>query len=127
MQQEIVEAKQRLLDITDELKATPSPNAPSLLVRARQAALLAEQIKIQTEEDFALAREQVKYPWHTETIGLAEKLLLKAAKANTLVLDNPEPQAVFLGFGDNSLKFELRPFLSGANLQPPSVSGFQIR
>jgi potassium efflux system protein len=44
---------------------------------------------------------------------LAEKLLLKAAKANALVLDNPVPQAVFLGFGDNSLNFELRVFING--------------
>jgi potassium efflux system protein len=47
--------------------------------------------------------------------GLAEKLLLKAAKASTLVLDNPGPQAVFLGFGDNSLNFELRVFINGIN------------
>ncbi len=46
---------------------------------------------------------------------LAEKLLLKAAKASALVLDNPEPQAVFLGFGDNSLNFELRVFINGIN------------
>jgi len=46
---------------------------------------------------------------------LAEKLLLKAAEASSLVLANPEPQAVFLGFGDNSLNFELRVFISGIN------------
>ena len=44
---------------------------------------------------------------------LAEKLLLKAAKNNHLVMVNPEPQAVFLGFGDNSLNFELRVFING--------------
>ncbi len=44
---------------------------------------------------------------------LAEKLLLKAAKADALVLDNPGPRAVFLGFGDNSLNFELRVFING--------------
>ena len=44
---------------------------------------------------------------------LAEKLLLQAAKADTLVLDNPGPRAVFLGFGDNSLNFELRVFING--------------
>ena len=46
---------------------------------------------------------------------LAEKLLLKAAKTNPLVIANPEPQAVFLGFGDNSLNFELRVFINGIN------------
>jgi potassium efflux system protein len=44
---------------------------------------------------------------------LAEKLLVKAAKTNALVLAAPEPQAVFLGFGDNSLNFELRVFING--------------
>jgi potassium efflux system protein len=44
---------------------------------------------------------------------LAEKLLLKTAKANALVLATPEPRAVFLGFGDNSLNFELRVFING--------------
>jgi potassium efflux system protein len=47
--------------------------------------------------------------------ALAEKLMLKAAKANPLVLGNPEAQAVFLGFGDNSLNFELRVFINGIN------------
>ncbi len=44
---------------------------------------------------------------------LAEKLLLKAARANPMVLKTPEFRAVFLGFGDNSLKFELRVFING--------------
>jgi potassium efflux system protein len=44
---------------------------------------------------------------------LAEKLMLKVARANPMVLKNPEPQAVFLGFGDNSLNFELRVFIDG--------------
>jgi hypothetical protein len=42
---------------------------------------------------------------------LAEKLMLNTAKANPLVVDHPEPQAVFFGFGDNSLNFELRVFI----------------
>jgi len=47
--------------------------------------------------------------------ALAEELLLKAARANQLVLGSPEPLAVFLGFGDNSLNFELRVFVNGIN------------
>jgi potassium efflux system protein len=43
---------------------------------------------------------------------LAEKLLLKAARANPMVLKTPESRAVFLGFGDNSLNFELRVFIN---------------
>ncbi|MBW2208275.1 MAG: mechanosensitive ion channel, partial [Deltaproteobacteria bacterium] len=43
--------------------------------------------------------------------ALTEQLLLKVAKENTLVLEKPEPSALFLGFGDNSLNFELRVFI----------------
>jgi potassium efflux system protein len=46
---------------------------------------------------------------------LAEQLLLKAAGSSPLVLKSPEPQAVFLGFGDNSLNFELRVFINSIN------------
>jgi len=43
--------------------------------------------------------------------ALAEKLLMKVARENSLVLDQPEPSALFLGFGDSSLNFELRVFI----------------
>ena len=46
---------------------------------------------------------------------LAEKILLNAAKASPLVIENPEPRAVFLGFGDNSLNFELRVYINDLN------------
>jgi potassium efflux system protein len=42
---------------------------------------------------------------------LAEQLLLKAAKTNPLVLKTPDPVAVFLRFGDNTLNFELRVYI----------------
>jgi potassium efflux system protein len=42
---------------------------------------------------------------------LAEQLLLKVAKSNPLVLKLPEPRAVFLSFGDNTLNFELRVWI----------------
>jgi potassium efflux system protein len=42
-----------------------------------------------------------------------EKLLLKIARENLMVLTQPEPSALFLGFGDNSLNFELRAFVRG--------------
>jgi potassium efflux system protein len=46
--------------------------------------------------------------------ALAEKLLLKVANENPTVIKEPEPSALFLGFGDNSLNFELRVFIKGA-------------
>ena len=42
---------------------------------------------------------------------LAEQLLLKAAKTNPRVKKTPEPKAVFLSFGDNTLNFELRVYI----------------
>jgi len=41
----------------------------------------------------------------------AEKLLYEVAEAEKLVLKEPEPRVLFLGFGDNSLNFELRVFI----------------
>ena len=43
---------------------------------------------------------------------LTERLLLEAAKEHAGVLRDPYPRAFFLGFGDNSLDFELRVFIS---------------
>ena len=43
--------------------------------------------------------------------ALAEKLLLKIAADHPQVLDEPESSALFLGFGDNTLNFELRAFI----------------
>ena len=43
---------------------------------------------------------------------LAEKLLSKVLKENPLVLKDPQPSAYFLGFGDNSLNFELRLYIN---------------
>jgi len=44
-------------------------------------------------------------------IALAGELLLKVARQNPEVLSEPEPSALFLGFRDNSLNFELRIFI----------------
>ncbi len=52
---------------------------------------------------------------------MAEKLLLKAAASNPLILANPAPQAIFMGFGDNSLNFEMRVFISGISDWPPML------
>jgi potassium efflux system protein len=52
---------------------------------------------------------------------LAEKLLLKAAQGNKLVLKQPEPTALFKGFGDNSLNFELRVYVDGINSWIPML------
>ena len=44
---------------------------------------------------------------------LAEKLLMQVARKNPRVISKPVPDAVFKGFGDNSLNFELRVYIDG--------------
>ena len=46
---------------------------------------------------------------------LARSLLLKVANKCETVLRDPPPKAVFLAFGDSSLNFELRVYISGIN------------
>jgi len=50
---------------------------------------------------------------------MTEELLLKVARENLIVLSQPEPSALFLGFGDNSLNFELRAFVRGVENRLP--------
>jgi len=50
---------------------------------------------------------------------LAEKLLLKVLHENPLVLKDPKPTAYFLGFGDNSLNFQLRLFINNIDHRLP--------
>jgi small-conductance mechanosensitive channel len=49
------------------------------------------------------------------------EILREVAQQNETVLDDPEPGAVFLGFGDSSLDFELRCWI------PRYEEGFAMR
>ncbi len=42
---------------------------------------------------------------------LAHSILMKTAREHPMVLDQPEPSALFKGFGDSSLDFDLRFFI----------------
>ena len=50
---------------------------------------------------------------------LAEKLLLKVLNENPMVLKDPRPSAYFMGFGDNSLDFQLRLFINNIDHRLP--------
>ena len=50
-----------------------------------------------------------------------QAILLETAAANETVLDDPEPMALFLGFGDSSLDFLLRTWI------PRFEEGFATR
>ena len=49
----------------------------------------------------------------------AAKVILDAAKSSSLVLEQPAPSVFFLGFGDSSLDFELRVFVSELSRRMP--------
>ncbi len=51
-------------------------------------------------------------------VTLARNLLLQAARENALVLDEPGPSALFLGFGASSLDFQLRVFIGTRDVWP---------
>jgi potassium efflux system protein len=46
-------------------------------------------------------------------IRKAEKILYEIAAANTMILDDPKPMVIFKGFGDSTLDFELRVYITG--------------
>ena len=50
---------------------------------------------------------------------LAEKLLLKVLHETPMILKDPKPTAYFLGFGDNSLNFQLRLFINNIDHRLP--------
>ena len=44
--------------------------------------------------------------------------LLRVASENQIVLNDPAPNAIFRGFGDSTLNFELRVFIANRDLWP---------
>ena len=57
---------------------------------------------------------------------LAQKLLLEIATKNKSVLATPGPSALFLGFGDNTLNFELRVFITDVLRRFPIMSELHL-
>jgi potassium efflux system protein len=53
--------------------------------------------------------------------ALAHSLLVKIAEDNPLVLEDPPPTALFKGFGDSTLNFDLRVFLGNRDVYPVVV------
>lgn len=51
----------------------------------------------------------------------AKKLLLQAASTSALILKDPEPQVVFRYFGESSLDFEVRIFITNRDFWPEAT------
>lgn len=66
----------------------------------------------------------IAYGSNTE---LARELLLKAADQCPHTIDKPEPKALFLGFGDNSLNFSLRVYIDTIDNLLASTSDLHFR
>jgi potassium efflux system protein len=58
---------------------------------------------------------------------LARDLLLKAARACGPVLHEPVPMAIFKGFGDSALDFELRVFIPSRDIWPEMMDELHTR
>jgi potassium efflux system protein len=76
-----------------------------------------------TLSDNVLRREFVVGIAYGSDIAKAEKILYDVARANPLVLSDPEPMVIFKNFGDNSLEFELRVYISGIDNYVPVWHG----
>ena len=79
------------------------PNKEFIVGRLINWSLLDKRIRI---------RVPVGIAYGSDT-KLAQELLLQAARKNPHVLSEPAVDAVFKGFGDNSLDFELRVYING--------------
>ncbi len=66
-----------------------------------------------TLSDNVLRREFLVGIAYGSDTAKAERVLYEVARANPLVLKDPAPTVIFRAFGDNSLEFELRVYISG--------------
>jgi potassium efflux system protein len=57
---------------------------------------------------------------------LAQKLLLDIARKNSRVISEPAADAIFKGFGDNSLNFELRVYIDGIDDYIPMLHELNV-
>jgi len=72
-----------------------------------------------TLSDNVLRREFLVGIAYGSDTAKAERILYEVARANPLVLEEPEPKVIFKAFGDNSLEFELRVYIAGIDNYVP--------
>lgn len=65
----------------------------------------------------------IAYGSETES---ATRLMLDVTRQNALVLDDPEPSVLFLGFGDSALNFEVRVFVHDPVNRLPLIHALHI-
>jgi potassium efflux system protein len=72
-----------------------------------------------TLSDNVLRREFLVGIAYGSDTAKAERILYEVARANPLVLKDPKPMVIFKAFGDSSLEFELRVYISGIDNYVP--------
>ncbi len=72
-----------------------------------------------TLSDNVLRREFLVGIAYGSDTAKAERILYEVARANPLVLQDPKPMVIFKAFGDSSLEFELRVYISGIDNYVP--------
>lgn len=76
-----------------------------------------------TLSDNVLRREFLVGIAYGSDTAKAERVLYEVARANPLVLEEPEPKVIFKAFGDSSLEFELRVYIAGIDNYVPVWHG----
>ncbi|MDH4238330.1 MAG: mechanosensitive ion channel, partial [Phycisphaerae bacterium] len=76
-----------------------------------------------TLSDNVLRREFLVGIAYGSDTAKAERILYEVARANPLVLEDPKPMVIFKAFGDNSLEFELRVYITGIENYVPVWHG----
>lgn len=92
--------------------------AISVITRDRKEYLIPnENLMVNQVENWSYSSRdvRVKAPvgvsYNTD-LALAESLMLQAAKGVGRVLENPEPKALLMAFGDSAVEFEIRFWIS---------------
>ena len=60
-------------------------------------------------------------------LEFAHDLMLQTLQETPLILDDPEPCALFVGFGDSSLNFSIRAFVSDPINRWPVIHDVNMR
>lgn len=84
------------------------------LVIPNKQFITQELVNWSLSDDVLRVKIDVGVAYGSDT-NLVNATLLKLAREHALVLRDPEPSSHFLAFGDNTLNFELRCFVSGAD------------
>ncbi len=100
----VTEIRMRATTVTDwDRKELIVPNRDFITTQLVNWTLSDKVIRVVVPVGIAYGSDTAK----------AHKTLLEVARKNQRILEEPAPTALFVGFGDSSLNFELRAFVGG--------------